>query len=197
MFRFLLCNRKWAAFISHSFWEWLSSPFHLKNTKNTKKKQKTTRCCVLAVGTEGFRHLCLACVRGLEEEDEDVYLSPLELLETLCGVFPEQARGQVAHLGMVFQAAQVNKIGVWGCRLYVYRPLDCKFKQNFAPHEQIVAAWKRDCVWFASPTIVVELRHDTPLLSFVPHLLWSSRLCPSICLGTQIDLVVFRSSMRK
>lgn len=61
----------------------------------------------MAVGTEGFRHLCLTCVRGLEDGNEDVYLPPLELLESLGGVFPEQTREEFAHLGMVFQAAQV------------------------------------------------------------------------------------------
>lgn len=61
----------------------------------------------MAVGPEGFRYLCLACARGLEDGEDDVYLPPLDLLETLAGVFPDQARGQLAHIATVFQAAQV------------------------------------------------------------------------------------------
>lgn len=63
----------------------------------------------MAVGSEGFQQLCLACRRGLEDGEEEVYLPPLELLETLVGVFPEQAWGQRQHLATVFQAAQVSK----------------------------------------------------------------------------------------
>lgn len=62
----------------------------------------------MGVGTRGFQHLCLACRRGLEDGEEDLYLPALELLETLLGVFSELARGQLEHLASVFQAAQVG-----------------------------------------------------------------------------------------
>ena len=63
---------------------------------------------MLSVGVAGFQQLCLACRKGLEDEDEESYLPPLGLLETLVGVFPEQTRGQHKYLAAMFQAAQVR-----------------------------------------------------------------------------------------
>lgn len=63
---------------------------------------------MLSVGAAGFQQLCLACTKGLQDRNEESYLPPLGLLETLIGVFPEQARGQHEHLAAMFLAAQVS-----------------------------------------------------------------------------------------
>lgn len=61
----------------------------------------------------GFRELCLACRRGLEEGEEGVYEPPLGLLETVTHVFPERALGQEAQLAEVFLAAAVRRAETW------------------------------------------------------------------------------------
>ena len=63
---------------------------------------------MLAVGAGGFQELCLACRSGMGKGEKS-YLPPLGLLETLVGVFPEQARGQRDQLATVFQAAKVRR----------------------------------------------------------------------------------------
>lgn len=60
------------------------------------------------MSSSGFQELCLACRRGFEEGESRVFLPALGLLETMVGVFPEQARGQEGHLAAVFLAAMVR-----------------------------------------------------------------------------------------
>lgn len=60
------------------------------------------------MGSAGFRELCSACRKGLEEGEEGLYEPPLELLEVMAGVFPEQIARHQGQLATIFHAAQVR-----------------------------------------------------------------------------------------